>query len=96
MSKFLVNLLVQISKVAQNLNFKKKIEKVLLLELGPAPVFSPAVAHFLFASLTGCSPSPTGPRPLGRPCVGGTLSDCRLPCGEMPHLGPPSPLSTPS
>jgi hypothetical protein len=58
MSKFIINLLVQIFKICQKSEIQIKFEKVLLLELGPAPVFSPAAAHFLFPSPTGRSPSP--------------------------------------
>jgi hypothetical protein len=57
MSKFLLDLLVQIFKVYQKSKIQIKFKKVLLLELGPAPVFGLAVAHFLFPSPTGRSPS---------------------------------------
>jgi hypothetical protein len=49
---------VQIFKVCQKSEIQIKFEKVLLLELGPAPVFGPAAAHFLFPSPTVYSPSP--------------------------------------
>jgi hypothetical protein len=49
--------------------FQKKMEKGLLLVLGLASVFGPAVAHLHFLSPTGHFPPPfpVGPRPLGRP-----------------------------
>jgi hypothetical protein len=49
MSKFLLNLLVQIFKVCQKSEIRIKFKKVLLLELGPAPVFGPAAAHCIFS-----------------------------------------------
>jgi hypothetical protein len=58
MSKFLLNLLVQIFKVCQKFKIQIKFEKVLLLQLGPPPVFGPAATHFLFPSPTIRSPSP--------------------------------------
>jgi hypothetical protein len=44
MSKFLLNLHVQISKVCQKSKFQIKFERILILNFGPAPVFGPAVA----------------------------------------------------
>jgi hypothetical protein len=58
MSKFILNLLVQISKVCQKSKFQIKFEKVLFLELGPTLVFCQAAAHFLFLSQPAHSPSP--------------------------------------
>jgi hypothetical protein len=42
MSKSLINLPVQISKVCQKSEFQIKFKKDLFLELSPAPVFGPA------------------------------------------------------
>jgi hypothetical protein len=102
MSKSLLNPLVQISTICQKSKFQIKFEKVLLLELGRAPVFGPAPWAMAFGRLA--LPLPTGPRPLGRPSlpsrprwprVGGALPACRLLHGEMLHLAPPLPLSMP-
>jgi hypothetical protein len=97
MSKSLLNPLVQISTICQKSKFQIKFEKVLLLELGRAPVFGPAPWAMAFGRLA--LPLPTGPRPLGRPRwprLGGALPACRLLHGEMLHLVPPLPLSMPS
>jgi hypothetical protein len=40
---------VQIFKIYKKFKIQIKFERVLLLELGPAPVFGLAVAHFLFS-----------------------------------------------
>jgi hypothetical protein len=61
MSKLLLNRLVQISKVCQKSEFQIKFKKVLFLELGQAPVFGHATAHFLFFPPTG----PLSLSPLG-------------------------------
>jgi hypothetical protein len=93
MSKSLINLPVQISKVCQKSEFQIKFKKDLFLELSPAPVFGPAAWALDFGQLA--LPLPTRPRPLGRPNlpsrprwpqVGGTLPACCLLRGEMPHL----------
>jgi hypothetical protein len=63
-------------KFEKKSKFQIKFEKVLFLELGPAPVFGQAVAHFLFFPNRLALPLPTRPRPLGRPSwlrVGGAL-----------------------
>jgi hypothetical protein len=48
MSKSLLNLLVQISKVCQKSEFQRKFKKVLFLELSPAQVFVPAAWALAF------------------------------------------------
>jgi hypothetical protein len=62
MSKFLLNLFVQISKALVYSEIQFLIRKGLLLVLGPASVFSPAAAHLHFLSPTGLLPPPS---PLG-------------------------------
>jgi hypothetical protein len=107
MSKSLINLPVQISKVCQKSEFQIKFKKDLFLELSPAPVFGPAAWALDFGQLA--LPLPTRPRPLGRPNlpsrprwpqVGGTLPACRFLRGEIPHLTSrrlrPSPRPTES
>jgi hypothetical protein len=45
-------------QICQKSEIQIKFERVLLLELGSAPVFGPTTAHFLFPSATSRSPSP--------------------------------------
>jgi hypothetical protein len=49
MSKSLLNLLVQISKVCQKFKVQIKFEKVLFLEVGLAQVFGPAAWALAFS-----------------------------------------------
>jgi hypothetical protein len=66
MSKFLLNLLVQISKA-----FVYSKIKILFRNNSPQlsahPAFRPSCEPFFFFFPTGRSPLPTGPQPLGRP-----------------------------
>jgi hypothetical protein len=104
MSKFLQNLLLQISMALVYSKIKLLFTKEFFPHFRPNrpsgqpahPVFRPSHGHFFLQPAT--PPLPTGPQPLGRPNrsrVGGALPDCRLPRGETPHLAPPSPLSVP-
>jgi hypothetical protein len=62
MSKFLLNLLVKISKAMVYSKIKFYLEKNFF------PVTSgPAAAHSFFSSQPAAPPLPTRPRPLGRP-----------------------------
>jgi hypothetical protein len=98
MSKFLLNLLLQISKALVYSKIKLLFRKEFFLTFGPIspaasrPIqpFSPAAARF-FSFSPAIPPLPTGPRPLGRPSspsrpsrprVGDALPDCCLPQGK--------------
>jgi hypothetical protein len=101
MSKFLLNLLVQISKALVYSKIKFYSEKNFFRRFRPIRPFGPAAAHSLFSSLQPAAPHlPTGPRPLsqpispsrpGQPRAGGALLDCRLPHREMPLAASPLP-----
>jgi hypothetical protein len=68
MSKFLLNLLLQISKALVYSKIKFYLENNFSVTLGTASVFGPAAAHLHFLSPTGHFFSfPARPRPLGRP-----------------------------
>jgi hypothetical protein len=93
MSKFLLNLLVQISKafVYSKIQILFKNNSP---QLSAHPAFRPSRGPFLFffnrpLPLSplglGLSVGPAGPR------VGGALSGCRLPHGEAPPAALPSP-----
>jgi hypothetical protein len=90
MSKFLLNLLVQISKA-----FVYSKIQILFGNNSPQllahPAFRPSRGPFLFFP-TGCSPSlhwaSAGP---ASPRVGGALPGCCLPHGEAPPAALPSP-----
>jgi hypothetical protein len=83
MSKFLLNLLLQISKalVYSKINFL--FGKEFSFTFGPiSPAASRPSRGPLVFFQPAAPPLPTGPQPLGRPSrphVGGTLPDCRLP-----------------
>jgi hypothetical protein len=94
MSKFLLNLLVQISKAFV-------YSKIQILfgnnspQLSAHPAFRPSRGPFLF--FLSNRPLPLSPLGLGLlvgpvgPCVGGALPGCRLPHGEAPPVTLPSP-----
>jgi hypothetical protein len=67
MSKFLLNLLVQISKAMVYSKIKFYSEKNFSRHFWPLRPFGPAVAHSFFSFQPAAPPLPTGPRPLGRP-----------------------------
>jgi hypothetical protein len=70
MSKSLLDLLIQISKVCQKSEFQIKFEKVLFLKLGPALVFGLASWALAFGQPASPSSSlgpPPSPRPSHRP-----------------------------
>jgi hypothetical protein len=75
MSKSLLNLLVQISKVYQKSEFQIKFEKVLFLELSPAQVFGPAAWDLAF----GRPAPPPPPLLLGLGLSAGSAQDISLP-----------------
>jgi hypothetical protein len=87
MPKFLLNLQVQIFKVCQKSEIHIKFKKVLLLELGPAPVFGPPAAHFFFP--TDRFPSPHWASP-SRP------AQLALSAQRTAHRWCPTQLSPPS
>jgi hypothetical protein len=97
MSKFLLNLLLQISKALVYLKIKLLFAKEFFLSFGPIgpaasrPIrpFDPATAHFFLFN------RPNSPSRPSRPHVSAALPDCRLPHGKMPHHAPPSPLFVP-
>jgi hypothetical protein len=99
MPKFLLNLLVQISKVAKNLKFQIKIRKGFITEIGSAPVSAQPRPTSSFLPDQPLPPPPVGLSlsvgPAGR-CVSGAPPGCRLPHREAPPVVPPSPLSAPS
>jgi hypothetical protein len=66
MSKFLLNLLVQISKALVYSKIKFYSEKI-SPSLSAHPAFRPSRGPFSFLFNRPFSPFPTGPRPLGRP-----------------------------
>jgi hypothetical protein len=67
MSKFLLNLLVQISKALLYSKIKFYSEKNFSRHFQPIRPFGPAVAHSFFSFEPAAPPLPTGPRPLGWP-----------------------------
>jgi hypothetical protein len=95
MSKFLLNLLVQISKALIYSKIKFYSEKNFSVTFGPA------AARFLFFSTDHFSPFPTGPQPLGRPsppsrpnrsssssCTGAKRVRRRQPTSRRPKVDP--------
>jgi hypothetical protein len=82
MSKFLINLLVQISKVLVYSKIKFYSEKNFSRHFRPIRPFGPTAAHsfFFFSFQPAAPPLPTGPRPLGRP----SRPACRWRPAELP------------
>jgi hypothetical protein len=97
MSKFLLNLFVQISIVCQKSKFQIKYERILFLELWPSSGFWPRRSHIPY-SLTGpLSPSPLGLGLLSGPaCPTPPLTaawappDFLLPLDELDRAPPPA------
>jgi hypothetical protein len=99
MSKFLLNLLVQISKALVYSKIKFYSEKNFFRR------FRPSRGQLIFSLQLDTPPLPTGPRPLGRPILpsgpgrpraGGALPDCRLPHRKTPPAAPPLPSPRPA
>jgi hypothetical protein len=63
-SKFLLNILVQNSKVCQKSKFQRKFERILFLELWPRSGFRPSHGHLPSSPTEPLSPSTLG---LGLP-----------------------------
>jgi hypothetical protein len=63
MSKFLLNVLVQISKVCQKSKFQIKFERILFLELWPSSDFRPSRDQFSSSPTGPLSPSPWASAP---------------------------------
>jgi hypothetical protein len=89
MSKFLLNLLLQISNALVYLKIKFLFGKEFSFTFSPA-ASRPSRGPLVFFQ-PAAPPLPTGPHPLdrlslpsrsSRPRVGGALSDCRLPFEE--------------
>jgi hypothetical protein len=94
MSKFLLNLLVQISKAMVYSKIKFYSEKNFSRHFRPIRPFGPAAAHSFFLSKRllplfplglGLSAGPVGPR------AGGAPPNCHLPHRKTPPVAPPSP-----
>jgi hypothetical protein len=64
MSKFLPNLLVQISKICQKSKFQIKFKRISFLELWPSSSFWPSRGHLPSSPTSPLSPTPLG---LGLP-----------------------------
>jgi hypothetical protein len=60
MSKFLLNLLLQISKICQKFKFQTKFERILFLELWPISNFWPSRGYLPSSPTGSLSPSPLG------------------------------------
>jgi hypothetical protein len=87
MSKFLLNLLVQISNVCQKPKFQIKFERILFLELWPSSGFWPSGDHLPSSPTGPLSPSPLGPSlPAGPTCPAPPLTAARaLPSFLLPQ-----------
>jgi hypothetical protein len=87
MSKFLLNVLVQISKVCQKSKFQIKFERILFLELWPSSDFRPSRDQFSSSPTGPLSPSPwaSASRPA-QPAPPGFL----LPQDKADRAPPPS------
>jgi hypothetical protein len=103
MSKFLLNLLVQISKALIYSKIKFYLKKKFFRRFRPIRPFGLAAAHLFFFQ-SAAPPLPTRPRPLSRPSspsrpsqprAGGALPTCRLPHGKTPPAAPPLPSPRP-
>jgi hypothetical protein len=78
MSKFLLNLIVQISKVCQKFKFQIKFERILFLELWPSSGFWPSRGHLPSFPIGPLSPSPLGlSLPAGLACPAPPLTAAR-------------------
>jgi hypothetical protein len=94
MSKFLLNLLVQISKAMVYSKIKFYSEKNFSRHFWPIRPFGPAVAHSFF--LLSNRPLPLFPLGLGLtagpagPRTGGAPPNCHLPHRKTPPAAPPS------
>jgi hypothetical protein len=101
MSKSLLNLLVQMTKVCQKSELQIKFEKVLFIELGPTQVFGPAAWALAFGRPTppplllglGFSVGSAQPDPLP-PSVAQPRRRCRWLTRALPPPGAP-PLTAP-
>jgi hypothetical protein len=95
MSKFLLNLLVQISKGMVYSKIKFYLEKNFSRHFRPIRPFGPAAAHSFF--LLSNRPLPLFPLGLGLtaglagPRAGGAPPNCHLPHRKPPPAAPPSP-----
>jgi hypothetical protein len=99
MSKFLLNLLVQISKALIYSKIKFYSEKNFSVAFGPSDLLAQPWPIF-FSFPPAFFPLPTGPRPLSRPIspsrpsqprAGGALPNCHLPHEKTPPAMPPLP-----
>jgi hypothetical protein len=104
MSKFLINLLVQISKALVYSKIKFYSEKNFSVAFGPSGL-SAQPRPIFFSFPPAFPPLPTGPRPLDRPISpsrpsrsrsGGARPDCRLPHEKTPPAAPPLPSPRPA
>jgi hypothetical protein len=93
MSKFLLNLLLQISKALLNSKIQFLIQKFFFLTFGPADL----VAHSAFgpASSWPCCPCRSKPTPAGpsSPCIGRVFPGIRFPFWFAPSELVASPSS---
>jgi hypothetical protein len=102
MSKFLLNLLVQISKALVYSKIKFYSEKNFSVTFGPSGLSAQPRPIFFLFNRPFFSPLPTGPRPLGRPsppsqpnwppsfssCIGTKRARCCRPASHRPHGQP--------
>jgi hypothetical protein len=103
MSKFLLNLLVQIFKAMLYSKIKFYSEKNFSVAFGPSGLSAQLQPTCFFQP--AIPPLPTGPRPIKRPSspsrpsqprTGGALPTCRLPHGKTPPAAPPLPSPRPA
>jgi hypothetical protein len=84
MSKLLLNLLVQISKICKKSKFQIKFERILFLELWPSSGFWPSRGHLPSCPISQLSPSPLGlGLPAGPACPTPPLTIERAPPGFL-------------
>jgi hypothetical protein len=84
MSKFLLNLLVQISKICKKSKFQIKYERILFLELWPSSGFWPSRGHLPSYPISQLSASPLGlSLPAGPACPTPPLTIARGPLGFL-------------
>jgi hypothetical protein len=84
MSKFILNLLVQISKICQKSKFQTKFERILFFDLWPNSDFRPSRGHLPSSPIVPLSPSLLGlGLPAGPACPAPPLTAARAPPGFL-------------